>query len=173
MKNKIDSKFLFASVLIVLCVFSRFLPIAPNFSPIMAVALFSGAFFANRKLALLIPIVAMFISDLVIGLHSTMFAVYASFGIIALLGMKIRTITAKSVLLNSLAGAVIFFVITNLAVFAAGWYGYTVAGLVSCFEMAIPFFRYTLASSVAYSAVLFYGFYLSEKYLLQPAKATK
>lgn len=173
MKNKIDSKLLLASVLVVLCIFSRFLPLAPNFSPLMAVALFSGAFFSGRKLALLVPVIAMFISDLFIGLHSTMFAVYASFGIIVLLGMKMKNITTKSVLVNSLASAVIFFIITNLFVFAAGWYGYTFAGLAMCFEMALPFFRNTIASSVAFSAILFSGFYLSEKYFLQTAKVAE
>jgi hypothetical protein len=136
----------------------------------MAVALFSGVFFANRKIALLIPITAMFVSDLFLGLHSTMLGVYVSFGLIALLGMQMKQVSIKSVLGNSLLGAIIFFVVTNFAVWVAGWYGHTFAGLVVCYEMAIPFFRATLASSVLYSGLLFGGFYLAEKFALEPAK---
>ena len=170
MNNKLDVSFLIAVAFVILLIASRFFPIAPNFSPIMAVALFSGVFFANRKIALLIPITAMLVSDLFLGLHSTMIGVYLSFGLIALLGMRMNSVTVKSVLGNSLLGAVIFFVVTNFAVWAAGWYGHTFAGLVLCYEMAIPFFRSTVASSVLYSGLIFGGFYLAEKIALVPAK---
>jgi len=163
MNNKIDIKFIIAAVLIVLSVATRFLSLPPNFSPIIAVALFSGVIFANKKLAFLIPIAAMFISDIAIGLHTTMVAVYLSFILIAFLGMKIKNISSKSVLGNSILSAFIFFVITNFGVFIAGWYGYSFEGLVSCFTMAIPFFRATLTSSVLYSCLLFGGYYLAEK----------
>lgn len=172
MNNKIDIKFLVAVVLIVVSIASRFLPLAPNFSPIMAVALFSGFLFANKKAAMLIPIVAMFLSDLVLGLHSTMISVYLSFGIIVLLGTSMKSASVKSVLGHSLAGAVIFFLVTNFAVWVAGWYGHTFAGLISCYEMAIPFFRATLASSLIYSLVLFGGLHLAEKTVLKPISTT-
>jgi hypothetical protein len=169
MNNKFDIRFLIAVALVILSIASRFLPLAPNFSPIMAVALFSGVLFANRKLAMLIPITAMFISDLFLGLHSTMIAVYASFGIITLLGMRMKEVSVKAVLGNSVLSAVIFFIITNFAVWVTGWYGYTFAGLVVCYEMAIPFFRATLASSLLYSGLLFGGFYFAERFALEPA----
>ena len=170
MINKFDIRFIIAVALVVLAVASRFLPLAPNFSPIMAVALFSGVLFANRKGAMLIPIAAMFISDLFLGLHSAMIAVYLSFGIITFLGMRMKEISVKTVLGNSLLGAIIFFVLTNFAVWVAGWYGHTFAGLILCYEMAIPFFRATVASSLLYSGLLFGGFYFAEKFALQPAK---
>ena len=173
MNNKFDVKLLIAVGLILLSIASRFFAVMPNFSPIMAVALFSGVVFSNRKLAMLIPISALFISDLFIGLHPTMLSVYLSFAVIVLLGMRMKEVTVKNVLGNSLLGAVIFFAITNFAVWAAGWYGYTFAGLATCFEMAIPFFRTTLASSILYSALLFGGFYLAEKYALKPAKVVE
>ncbi len=171
MNNKFDVRFFLVTALIIFSIASRIFSVAPNFSPIIAVALFSGAFFANRKIALAIPIIAMFISDLFIGLHPTMISVYFSFGLIAILGMRIKAATTKNIFANSIIGALIFFVITNFAVWAMGWYGYSLAGLATCFEMAIPFFRYTLLSSVAYSIFLFGGFYLAEKHLLRPIKA--
>jgi hypothetical protein len=170
MNNKFDAKLLIAIGLILLSIASRFFSVMPNFTPIMAVALFSGVVFSNKKLAMLIPISALFITDLFIGLHSTILSVYVSFAVIVLLGMRIKEVSVKNILGNSLLGAVIFFVITNFSVWAAGWYGHTLAGLVTCFEMAIPFFRATLASSVLYSGLLFGGFYLAEKYALKPLK---
>jgi len=170
MNNRFDVSFFIAVAFIILLIASRFLSLAPNFSPVMAVALFSGVFFANRKIAILIPIIAMFVSDLFLGLHSAMIGVYVSFGLIALLGMRMKEVSVKSVFGNSLLGAIIFFVVTNFAVWTAGWYGHTFAGLVVCYEMAIPFFRATLASSVLYSGLLFGGFYFAEKFALNPAK---
>ena len=175
MINKFDIRLIIAVALVVLAVASRFFPLAPNFSPIMAVALFCGVLFANRKGAVLIPIAiaAMFISDLFLGLHSTMIAVYLSFGIIVFLGMRMKEVSVKTVLGNSLLGAIIFFVLTNFAVWVAGWYGHTFAGLILCYEMAIPFFRATVASSLLYSGLLFGGFYFAEKFALQPAKISQ
>ena len=163
MKSKIDIKFIIAVTLIILSVLSRFLALPPNFSPIMAVALFTGMIFANRKLALLIPISAMFISDIALGLHSTMLSVYLSFGLIVLLGIGMKKLSLIGVLGKSISGAVIFFVITNFAVWCAGWYGYSLEGLKTCYLMAIPFFRATLISSILYSGLLFGGFYFAEK----------
>lgn len=169
MLNKVEPKLLFGTVLVILCIFARFIPVAPNFTPILAIALFSGAIFSNKRIALLIPIIAMFISDLVIGLHSTMFAVYLSCTIIAILGIKMKKINLKNVLINSLAGAIIFFIITNFAVWVAGWYGYTFEGLINCYIAAIPFFRYTLVSIIAYGIILFGTYYFAEKYILSPS----
>lgn len=171
MKEKNNSSLLLAAVFVVLGLLSRFIPAAPNFSPIISVALFSGVFFADKRIAFLIPIIVMFVSDMFIGFHSTMFATYLSFALIAIIGMKM-TLNKKNVLLSSIGGAVLFFIVTNFAVWCLGWYGYTFAGLVTCFEAAIPFFRNTLASSLFYSIILFGGFYLVEKYLLKVAKAS-
>jgi hypothetical protein len=170
--QKIDLRLVVAVALVVLSIASRFIADV-NFTPIMAVALFSGAMFSNRKLALLVPFLALFISDLFIGLHSTMIAVYVSFAAIVFLGMKMKAVSFKNVLGNSILGAVIFFFVTNFGVWLAGWYGHTLAGLATCFELAIPFFRNTLASSVLYSGLLFGGFYLAEKFAFESKKEAK
>lgn len=163
MKNKVDIKFIIGIALILLSVLSRFLSLPANFSPIMSVALFSGVIFANRKIALIIPIAAMFISDIVLGMHSTMLAVYLSFGLVVGLGINMKKLSVIGVLGNSILGAIIFFIITNFAVWCAGWYGYSIEGLKTCYLMAIPFFRNTLMSSILYSGLLFGSLYLAEK----------
>lgn len=171
MNKNFDTQFIIAIALIVLCVASRLLSLPANFSPIMAVALFSGFVFSNRKLALIVPIASMLLSDIVIGFHAVLVGVYISFALIVLLGMKLPALSVKNVLGGSVAGAVLFFVVTNFAVWAEGWYGYTVAGLLTCYELAIPFFRNTLASSLLYSAILFGGIYIAEKRIARPLSA--
>ena len=56
-------------LIIVLAAVTRLIPHPPNFTPIIAIGLFGGAYIQNRSLAILIPIGAMFISDLFLGLH--------------------------------------------------------------------------------------------------------
>lgn len=158
--------YIFPIALIVLAVLSRFISIAPNFSPIISLALFSGAYLSNRKLAYLVPIAAMLISDAFLGFHYDMFAVYGSFALIIYLGSKIKKVNVKSVLINSIAGAVLFFVVTNLSVWiTSGMYSHDLRGLLTCYEMAIPFFRNTISSTLLYSTVMFGTYELSAKYM--------
>jgi len=113
MNIKFDLKFLLAIALIFICVATRLFNLPANFTPIMAVALFSGVFFADKRIALLIPFSAMLLSDIFLGFHSTMIAVYFSFAVIVFLGMQMKNVSIKRVLGNSILGAVLFFLITN------------------------------------------------------------
>ena len=173
MKKKVlkRNKYILISVLIVITALSNiFLSNIPNFSPIAAVALFSGFYFSNKKLALVIPISCMLISDLIIGFHSLLWAVYLSFSLIVVLGFFMKTTSPKKVMLNSIWSSILFFLITNFAVWATGtYYSKDLSGLTLCFTMGLPFFKYTLLSSIIFSTVLFGGFeiinQLTAKYL--------
>lgn len=143
---------------------SRVIPHPPNFTPIAAMALFGGAQFADRRLAFLVPLSAMFASDLVIGLHALLPVIYACFALIVCLGFWVRS--RKSVFRiagATLAGSVLFFVVTNFAVWAAGsLYPKTLDGLVTAYVAAIPFFRNTVLGDAVYVVALFGGFALIE-----------
>jgi hypothetical protein len=134
----------------------------PNFSPIAATALFAGFFISNKKLAILIPLGAIFISDLFIGFHSMIWAVYLSFILVVLLGISMKKRTFSAVLGRSLAGSLLFFILTNFAVFINGGYTYSIAGFIECYYMAIPFFKNTLAGDLCFNAVLFSAFSFAE-----------
>ncbi len=144
---------------------SRLCPHPPNFTPIAAMALFGGAYFADKRLALGIPLLALLLSDAVLGFHSGMVSVYGSFALIVALGFGLRSNRAVLPLAGTaLAGSLSFFVITNFAVWAAGvLYPRTLAGLVECYMAAIPFFKNTLAGDAFYTTVLFGGFALAQK----------
>lgn len=135
----------------------------PNFSPIAAIALFSGTFFSNKKLAFLIPIAAIFISDLFVGLHSLMWAVYLSFALVVVLGTTIKRVAPLKVVGLSLLGSCLFFVITNFAVWAQGsFYPSSFGGLMECYYMAWPFFKNTLIGDLSFNVVLFTAFSFAE-----------
>ena len=143
----------------------RLVPHPPNFSPIDAMALFSGAYLGRRGLAFAAPLAALLLSDLVLGLYAGMSIVYASVALIVLIGWWVSSRrTVLRVATGALAGAVCFFLITNFAMWlSSGFYPLTSAGLAACFVAAIPFFQNTLAGDLFYAALLFGGFALAEQ----------
>jgi hypothetical protein len=161
------------AALIFIAALSRVLPHPPNFSPIEAVALFGGAYFAKRHWALLVPLVAMFASDLVLGLvnggiYWDWFAsagyllVYACIALSTLLGFGLRgKVGASRVLSYSLAGSLLFFVVTNFGAWLGSpAYPQTAAGLLAAYMAGVPFFQWTVLGTLVYSALLFGGFEL-------------
>ena len=165
MKNiQLNTRIVVITLIILFAAFSRLIPHLPNFTPIGAIALFGGAYFFNKKLALLIPFLAMLLSDLFIGFHGTMLAVYLSFIAIVGIGMLLKgRVKPLSVLFAALGSSILFFIVTNFAV----WMGSTVypqdlVGLIACYTAAIPFFHYTALGDLFYSGVLFDCFYLYE-----------
>ena len=139
----------------------------PNVSPITALALFSGAYLADRKLALLIPVVAMLIGDLVLGLHNIMFFTYGAFILIALIGMFISSrLCGHVVIAASLISSVLFFMVTNLGVWmVSGFYPMTLDGLMMSYTAAIPFFQMTLMGDLFFVGIIFGGFMMLEHYM--------
>src|SRR3989442_15488674 len=65
--------------LVLVAAASRLVPHPPNLTPIAAMALFGGAYFPDKRAAFLVPLAAMFLSDLVLGLHRGWPVVYGSF----------------------------------------------------------------------------------------------
>jgi len=145
-------------VIILLAIVARVIPHAPNFAPIGGLALFSGSHF-KKKIALIIPLTAMFVSDIFLGFHKTVPYVYVSFIIIALIGGLIKNNKWQSLALASLTSSVLFFLITNLGVWATGtMYVKNLDGLLQSYAMGLPFFRNTVLSDLFYSFSFFYGY---------------
>ena len=157
--------------IIVLAVLSRLLPHPPNFSPVEAVALFGGAYFAKRWTALWVPLTAMLASDLALGLvnggiYSEYFLsagfllVYACIAVSTLLGFGLRgRVGVARVAGYSLLGSVLFFVVTNFGTWlGSGMYPQTGAGLTAAYVAGLPFFQNTLAGTLFYAALMFGSF---------------
>ena len=150
--------------IIIIAVFSRLIPHPPNFTPITAIALFSIINFKNKYLALSIPIICLFLSDLIIGLSLINLFVYLSFIVISGVGYFFGKINIKSVLTSSL----IFFFVTNFGVWLIG-YPNTIEGFIACLVAALPFFGWTIAGDLFYSySVKFSLNFLEKKYISNP-----
>ena len=148
-----------ATILILAAAALRLAPHAPNFAPVGALALFAGTVLPKRW-SVVLPVGAMLLSDAIIGFYQpyVLLAVYGSFLAIVLLGWWAREqkMRAASVIGASLFGSVLFFLVTNAAVWAwGGLYSRTAAGLLLAYTMGVPFFRNTLASDLVYNGVLF------------------
>ena len=158
--------------LIMLLAMSRLVPHPPNFTPIIAMAVLSGAFLNNRLLSFTLPLLAMFISDLFLGFHSGMFVVYFSISICVLLGFFIskKPSFANSIVALS-ASVFVFYLITNFFVwYNSGLYPQTIEGLISCYILALPFVQNTLVSTLIFGLGSFLIYYRIQKYLIFSTK---
>lgn len=166
-----NTNILLVTGLIILTSIFRFIPHAPNFTPILSIALISGILFSSKRIGLLIPLSIMLLTDLFLGFHSTLPFVYGSLGIIAFLSFAFKKLDFKSVILGSTASAIIFYLVTNFGVWLTmGLYTKDLSGLLMCYEMALPFFRNTLASTLLFSGFMALAYNMSERYLLKPIK---
>jgi hypothetical protein len=139
-----------------------------NFSAIGALALFSGTYLSGFS-RWLIPLITMWLSDLILNnvFYSQYFegfsyfgvpSVYLSFGAIILFAVwYMKNATWTKVFIGCIAAAIGFFIITNVGVWmnALSPYSKDFAGLITCFEMALPFFRNTLLSNLIYGGIFF------------------
>ena len=142
----------------------RLVPHPPNFTPIGAMALFSGAYLGRRGLAFAAPFGAMVLSDAVLGFYSGMEFQYLSVAMIVLLGwLVVSRITVLRLGIAAIASSVLFFAISNFGVWlVSGMYPPDASGLAACYVAAIPFFQNTLAGDLFYTALLFGGFRVAE-----------
>ena len=156
-KQMLTPRFWTITAMVLAAAALRLLPHYPNFTPVAGMALFGGAYFSNKKLSFAIPIAAMLLSDLILGFHSTMWAVYLSFALIVMIGFSLRKSKKISyIMLATVSSSVLFFIVTNFAVWISGGiYPTTVTGLSECFIAAIPFFGSTMLGDLFYAGVLF------------------
>jgi len=166
--------------MILLVALSRLIPHPPNFTPVAAMALFAGACFLDRRMALLVPLAAMLLSDIAMaamfgGLYLShlasvsSLAVYGCIALSAILGFVLRgRVSGPRVLGSSLIAAILFFAITNAAVWltATSLPGHSACatGLIPCYVAAIPFFQWTVLGTLFYAALLFGGYALLRRY---------
>ncbi len=153
-------KYLPAFLLIVLGLFSRLLPHPANFAPIAGIALFAGIYLP-KKWALIIPLTAVVLSDIVLGSYQwqIMLTVYLAFIVTGLIGLAIKNNKKfHAVLGGTLIASIIFFITTNWAVWAFGtMYPHSLNGLLQSYVMALPFFRNSLLGDLFYVGVLVGG----------------
>ncbi|MBA3829753.1 MAG: hypothetical protein H0X33_12505 [Taibaiella sp.] len=153
-----------------------------NFAPIAAIGLFSGAVIKDRRLAFLVALLSQFVADMYFQLFTntpgfygiSQLFTYGALLAVTFLGTRMNSIKALPVLGYTIAASTIFFIISNLGVYACGWWGYSFNGFTTTYIMAIPFFKNTLAGDMIGSVFLFGGYFLLKQAFttnMQKAKA--
>lgn len=143
-------------VTIIAGVISRLIPHIANVAPVGAIALFSG-YATKSKWYWTIPLIIMALSDVFLGFHSTIWFVYASYCITALLGrVFVQHPTPVRVATLSVISSIIFYLVTNFGVWITGtMYTKNLQGLMESYLYAIPFFRATLLGDLMFNGVLY------------------
>lgn len=138
------------SIFIVLAA-SRFVPHPPNFTSLLALSFYVPIFFGKKFIPALILSFAL--TDIIIGYHSLTHWTWGSIFVIGLIS-RYFSFTLNLRLFGALTGAVLFFIITNFGVWTTGTYTYTLSGLINCYILALPFFAYSLISTLVFSAAI-------------------
>jgi len=148
---------------------SRFIPHPPNFTSLIALSFYIPAFFGLKYIW--IVFIAYFITDIILGLHSTLLFTWGSVVLIGFISKYLNQ-SLKSRLFGALFASLLFFVITNFGVWLLGMYDYSFKGLLESYIMAIPFYKNTILSTLIYSLIIetifkFYTLKTSEKSFLK------
>lgn len=185
MNKKIwSTRFAVLTGIIIAAAFMRLIPHWPNFTPIAAMALFGGAYFGRKFLAYSIPLIAMLLSDLIIGFHEGMMAVYIAFAITVTIGLFMRKrLNASRIIGASLISSVLFFLITNFAAWLTSphLYAANYAGLMNCYaaglvffndgSYGVSFFLNEVMGGVFYNGLFFGAFYFAQSRIPALAKS--
>jgi hypothetical protein len=163
-------RFIFISSAILLAAISRLFPHIPNFTPIASMALFGGVYFSDKRLAFIVPLLAMFISDVALeittgwGFHNTLIYVYGAFMITSAIGLYVRKNTnVQTVIAASLISSFLFFIVTNFGVWAANGFIGGATGLGATYVLGIPFMTNTLVGDLFFNGILFGSFYFAQR----------
>lgn len=153
-----------SAIIFALAIF-RLLPHLPNVSPVAAMALFGGAYYADKRMAFIVPFLALFLSDLILGLHNSMIFVYAGFALTVAIGFLLKDrVTVTNTAFAVVASSVLFFLLTNFGAWmTSGLYLKSAEGLMQAYVAGIPFFQNSLLGNLVFAAVIFGGYQLLQK----------
>lgn len=154
-------------VMVVAAAFSRLIPHPWNFTAVGAMALFAGNYMSSKRMSLIVPMAALLLSDLALGMHNVMLFVYGAFAINVALGWTLKgNKTVARIGGTTLLSSLIFFVITNFGMwFMTPMYAKTATGLLECYVAAIPFFGYQVAGDMFYVTLMFGAFEALKKFV--------
>lgn len=181
------SNLLVLFILILACALYRVWDSRPmGFAPQIAMALFAGSVSKDKRFAFLFPILSLFISDLLYqflysqglttikGFYSGQLVNYLVIASVTVIGFFINKNKIGQIFIGSLAGAIYFFLASNFTVWIGGGldinsqpYPRSLSGLLLCYTEALPFFKWSVISTLVFNAIFFGSFYLLGKSILK------
>lgn len=169
-KEKLNLRFGVITLIVLFAALSRLIPHPSNFAPIGAMALFGAAYYSKRYIAFLVPILAMWISDLILNnvvygsyfdhfvwFYNGSIFTYGAFALIVVLGLfSLKKIRISNLLFSALSASVVFFAVSNFGVWlTSGLYPHTFSGLTACYAAGVPFFHNTIMGDLVYTGAMF------------------
>ena len=163
--HSLKKNYLVVIPLVFIMIFSRFITVIPNFTPLISLILFIPLVLKDKRLAMTLIVIAQLLSDFFIGFYDTMIFVYGTYMFIVLLAFKYMiAINFYKVLSSSVIASIIFYITTNFGVwFAMDLYPTTTSGLMACYIAGIPFLKSMTLSTVIFSSTLFVLFKVVKK----------
>jgi MFS superfamily sulfate permease-like transporter len=146
-------------------------PVLSNFTPVGAMALFAGAYFTDKWKAFLVPVLALFVSDIFINylytskwvfFYSSSIWVYLVFILMVAIGTLIKKVNFSTVALASVASVVMHWLIMDLPWLYGNQYTHDLSGYLLSLQRAIPFERNMVLGDAIYGIILFGGFELAQ-----------
>jgi uncharacterized protein DUF6580 len=173
-------------LLVIIAALWRVIPGRPmGFAPQIAMAIFGGSVIADKKMSFLLPLLSMFISDVfyqilhnngltsLTGFYDGQLLNYFLFALVTIIGFWVKQNNIRSIIYGALYGATFYFLSSNLLDWAMGGldisnrpYPKTLAGLSNCYMAAIPFYRTSVVATLVFSTILFGGYYLAKKFVI-------
>ena len=158
--NNINRNLVF--IIIFFGILSRILPLPPNFSPVIAITLFGSLYFKDKNLAFVAPISIILSSDLILGFIPNI-NTYLPLIFVYFFSKKINRMS----ILNLFIASLIFFLTSNFGVWLfSNWYPKSIAGLIMCYEAALPFFRNTLLSTLLFGLLFKVSFERTSNFII-------
>ena len=158
--NNINRNLVF--IIIFFGILSRILPLPPNFSPVIAITLFGSLYFKDKNLAFVAPISIILTSDLILGFIPNI-NTYLPLIFVYFFSKKINRMS----ILNLFIASLIFFLTSNFGVWLlSNWYPKSFAGLIMCYEAALPFFRNTLLSTLLFGLLFKVSFDRTSNFII-------
>jgi hypothetical protein len=179
-------------LLIVIASLYRIMPGRPyGFAPMIAMAIFGGAVIKDKKFSFLLPLLAMFVSDALYqllymngvgnipGFYDGQVINYLLFGGLTVFGFFIKNFNVKRIVMAAISAPTVYFLISNFLVWASSSplaglsRPKTFSGLMMCYADGLPFYPWSLASTLIFSAILFGSYYFMTRNAVKPLVATK
>lgn len=162
----------------------RIIPGRPyGFAPQIAMALFAGAIIKNRAVAFAVPVLSMFISDLLFellhiagispmkGFYEGQITNYILFALLTVVGFFISRISFTRIISASLAAPTLYFLISNFVVWISGG-GFqrprTFSGLMMAYTDGLPFYLNSIVGTLFFAGLFFGGYYIIKHHILKP-----
>ena len=146
-----------------LLILSRLIPHPPNFTPLIAGAIFLPFLIKDKWLIICLPILCLLISDYFLGFHTVMIWTYGSFLLIGFMASHFSSAKLSSLIGLSLSGPTLFFLTTNFGVWlGSSIYSQDIQGLVQCYILALPFYASSLSATFLFANL----FYFCQKFFI-------